>query len=287
MPLARALFAASLLLATANALAQPLQSVPVLKQHVTDLAGALRPDEQAALESRLQALDQQTGGQLAVLIVRTTQPEAIEAYSIRVVDAWQLGRSEFDDGVLLLIASDDRAARIEVGYGLEGALPDARAYRIINDILVPRLAAGDVSGGINAAAEAIASAIEGEDLPGPQQPQTIPTEIENLLPIILVIAFMIGIPLKRALGPFVGALATGGVAGFVAWLLVGVIGAALLAGFAGFLVSLMARGGPGRWSNGGGFGGGFGGRGRGRFGGSGGFGGGGGGFGGGGASGRW
>ncbi|MEZ5573045.1 MAG: TPM domain-containing protein [Halioglobus sp.] len=290
MSILRLLLTVCLLLAATGVPAQTLQNVPALTQRVTDLAGILDPSVQSALEQKLRSLEQQTGSQLAVLIVRSTQPEAIEQYSIRVVDAWKLGRDKIDDGVLLLVASDDRKVRIEVGYGLEGALPDARAHQIIERIIKPHFASGDFGGGLSAAADAIAAAIRGESLPLPRKEATTASGVENLLPIILIIAFVIGIPFKRALGLLPGALATGGIAGLVAWLLLGALGVAALAAIVTFLLSLITGTGPGRWSNGGGFGGGlggggFGGRGGGGFGG--GFGGGGGGFGGGGASGGW
>ena len=276
----RVFLSVCLLLTALGVSAQAVQKVPALTQRVTDLADVLGPSEQSALEAKLTLIEQQTGSQLAILIVPTTQPEAIEAYSIRVVDAWKLGRNKVDDGVLLLVATGDRTARIEVGYGLEGALPDARASRIISTILAPQFAAGNYSAGLNAAVDAIAAVIKGEELPLPPQSQSRATPVENLLPIVLIIAVVLGAPLKRVLGLLPGALATGGIAGFVTWLLVGAIGAAVLAGIAGLVVSMLMTGGAGRWSSGGGFGGGGGG-----FGG--GFGGGGGGFGGGGASGRW
>ena len=107
-------------------------AVPALTQRVTDLTGTLDAQQQAALESRLAQFEQQGGSQIAILIVPTTQPEAIEQYSIRVVDQWKLGREEVDDGILILVAKDDRQMRVEVGYGLEGAIPDAIANRIVD-----------------------------------------------------------------------------------------------------------------------------------------------------------
>jgi len=269
-------------IAATLASAQSLQPVPELQARVTDLAGLLANNQQTALESRLADLEQRTGSQLAVLTVETTQPEAIESYAIRVVDAWQLGRENFDDGVLLLVAVNDRSVRIDVGYGLEGAIPDAIAFRIIDRLIVPRFADGDFAGGINAAVDALSAAIEGEELPLPDRPQES-IDLESLLPIVLVGAFILSVPLKRGLGALPGALLTGGIVGGVTWFLVGVLFAAIAAGLVGFFVALTGAGGPGRWSSGGGFGGGLGGG----FRGGGGFSGGGGGFGGGGASGRW
>jgi len=274
------------LLLAAGAGAQDLRPIPALSARVTDQAGVLDANEQATLEAQLADLETRTGSQVAILSVPTTAPEPIEGYAIRVADQWQLGRAGVDDGVLIVLAVEDRALRVEVGYGLEGAIPDALAYRITNDVMVPRLADGNLAGGLQAGVDAIAAAIEGEELPLPAPSgDTGFSGLENVLPVVLVVAVFVGVPLKRLFGLLPGALATGGVTGFVTWLMLGVMGAAVMAGVAGFLLSLFSAGGPGRWSNGGGGfprSGGSGG-----FGGGGGFSGGGGGFGGGGASGRW
>jgi uncharacterized protein len=150
-----------LLLAAFAALAQPEQEVPALHARVTDLANTLAPAEQSSLEARLQQLEQETGSQLAVLLVDTTAPESIEQYAVRVAETWRLGREGIDDGVLLLIAMQDRQLRIEVGYGLEGALTDARSNRIIDSVIVPRLADGDVAGAVQAGVDSIAASRPG------------------------------------------------------------------------------------------------------------------------------
>lgn len=293
MRLSRLLLGQWLLLAALAVAAQPLQDVPVLRERVTDLTGTLSADAQAALTARLAQLERDTGSQLAVLVVSSTAPEDIAAYAIRVVDAWKLGREQVDDGVLLLVARDDRRMRIEVGYGLEGAIPDARARQIIDGIIAPHFRSGDYAEGINAGADALAGLIRGEQLPAPVvETSTGKSSFEAVLPVVLIVAFVLGGLLRRSFGIFPGAAATGAITGVIAWLLVGIVGAALLAGVVAFFISLLGGGGPGRWSSrsghGGGFGGGLGrggGFGGGGFGG--GFGGGGGGFGGGGASGGW
>ncbi|RPH62562.1 MAG: YgcG family protein, partial [Burkholderiales bacterium] len=127
--------------------AQALQPVPPLTGRVVDLTGTLAAPQQQALEAELEALERRKGSQLAILMVATTQPEAIEQFGIRVVEAWKLGRAEVDgkrvdDGALLLVAKDDRKVRIEVGYGLEGAIPDAYARRIIAETIAPRFRQG-------------------------------------------------------------------------------------------------------------------------------------------------
>ena len=292
MSLARQAGLLGLLLFGAAAWPQQLADVPALRERVTDVAGVLSEAERSSLTARLAQLEAETGAQLVVLIVDTTAPEAIEQYSLRAVESWRLGREAVDDGVLLLVAARDRNMRVEVGYGLEGALPDARAKRIISEVITPHFRRNDFAGGIGAGVDAIAAAIRGEDLPPPRESVRDATpDVFNLLPVILVIAVVLGTPLKRILGLLPGAAAIGGIAGVVSWLLVGAAGAAILAGLVAFVISLLSIGGPGRWSSGGGFGrggfgGGFGGRG-GFGGGGGGFGGGGGSFGGGGASGRW
>src|SRR5574340_907947 len=123
-------------------------AVPPLKSRVTDLTGTLSANEAVQLEQKLAAFEEKKGSQIAVLIVPTTQPETIEQYAIRVAEAWKLGRKGVDDGVLLLIAKNDRTLRIEVGYGLEGVLPDAIAKRIIDELIVPAFRQGDFAAGL-------------------------------------------------------------------------------------------------------------------------------------------
>lgn len=298
MRLRRLLITACAVFATALAAAQPVQDVPQLRARVTDLAGALDPAQVATIERELTALEQSTGSQVAVLVIDSTAPEDIAAYAIRVVDAWQLGREKFDDGVLFLVALGDRRMRLEVGYGLEGAIPDVRARRIIEEIVAPRFRAGDVPGGLQAGVQAIATLVRGEDLPLPET-RASDGDIESLvalLPFLFVAGVVLGPMLRRRFGTLPGALATGAVLGVIAYAMLAVLAVALIAAVAGVFLSL-AGGAGGGWSDRGGFGGGYhggfggglgGGIGRrgGGFGG-GGFGGGGGGFGGGGASGGW
>ena len=125
------------------------QAVPPVAR-VSDATGTLSIEQKQSLESTLTALEQRKGSQVAVLFVATTQPEAIEQYSIRVAEAWKIGRKKIDDGALLVIAKNDRHLRIEVGYGLEGALNDATSKRIIDEIITPRFRNGDFAGGVSA-----------------------------------------------------------------------------------------------------------------------------------------
>jgi uncharacterized protein len=298
-----AVLAALLLLAAFPAPAQQLVPVPPLTAPVTDLTGTLAPDQVAALDAKLRAFEQGKGSQVAVLIVPTTQPESIEQYSLRVAEAWRLGRGNVDDGALLIVALEDRKLRIEVGYGLEGALPDATANRIIDQDIAPQFRRGDYYGGIATGVDRMLRVIDGEPLPEPElrSPSQGVPGLFTLLPFLFIFAMVGGSLLRRMFGRVGGALAVGGLVGFLAWVLVGVLGLALVAGLVAFLFALFGGtgGGPSAGSNGwysrrhsrgwgypGGFGGGWSGGG-GFGGGGGGWSGGGGGFGGGGASGSW
>ncbi|HUW51498.1 MAG TPA: YgcG family protein [Sulfuricella sp.] len=256
-------------------------AVPPLKARVTDLTGTLQPGQQAALEHTLQAFEERKGSQVAVLIVPTTQPETIEQYSIRVAESWKLGRKGVDDGVLLLVAKNDRKLRIEVGYGLEGAIPDAVAKRIISEIISPYFKKGDFYGGIGAGVERIIKVIGGEPLPEKESSRSSsrPSSGGDWLGLAFVIAVVIGGVMRALFGQFVGGLVAGSVAAVIAWLLFTSAMVALGAGLIVFFFTLFGRhGGVGGWGSGGsGWSGGDGG----------GFSGGGGDFGGGGASGDW
>ncbi|PXW84926.1 uncharacterized protein C8R34_12315 [Nitrosomonas sp. Nm84] len=263
-------------------------AIPPLKSRVTDLTATLSTHEVALLEQKLAAFEKTKGSQIAVLIVPTTQPEAIEQYSIRAVEAWKIGRKKIDDGALLLIAKNDRALRIEVGYGLEGALPDAMAKRIIEEIIVPQFKAGNFADGINAGIDAMLSLIAGESLPPPTRHSAASPDfssaLDHFIPILIAL-IVLGRLLQTLLGRLAGATVTSIGIGLIGWFMLSSIVAALLVAVFAFLFSLFQqtdggfyRNGRGNYYRGGNSGnGGFGG----------GFGGGGGGFGGGGASGRW
>ncbi|MBI5430817.1 MAG: YgcG family protein [Nitrosomonadales bacterium] len=256
-------------------------AVPPLTHRVTDLTATLEAQQVQALDSRLAAFETQKGAQIAVLIVPTTQPETIEQFGIRVVEAWKLGRKGVDDGVLLLVAKDDRALRIEVGYGLEGALNDATANRIIDEIIVPHFKRGEFYPGIESGLAAMMQVVNGEPLPPPKRVAASGKyDIESLMFVAFGIVVVVGGMLRALLGRFPAAVLVGGGLGVLAWLTVVPLLIAILAGLAAFVFVLLGGGGRGFGGYGGG---GFGG---GSYGG-GGFSGGGGGFGGGGASGRW
>lgn len=265
-------------------------AVPPLQARVTDLTRTLSAEQQAALGASLEAFEQRKGSQIAVLLVPTTKPETIEQYSIRVAEAWKLGRKDVDDGVLLLVAKEDRTVRIEVGYGLEGVLSDATANRIVGEIILPRFRSGDFYLGLVEGVDRIIKVVDGEPLPEPsrERGQAAENNIGRVLPI-LFIGIVIGSSVLRAVfGRFGAAALTSAGVGVVVWLVLStLIGGLIAALFAFFFVIGGGGGGRGGWTHGSrGWGGGFGGP-RGGSWGGGGFSGGGGGFGGGGASGRW
>jgi uncharacterized protein len=259
--------------------------VPPLTVRVTDLTTTLTRAQVQALEETLKDFETRKGSQLAVLIVRTTQPETIEQYGIRVAEQWKLGRKGIDDGAILIVAKNDRTLRIEVGYGLEGVLNDATAKRIVSDTIVPRFRQGDFAGGIREGVDRMISVIEGEPLPEPAADSTQEgSDLRHYALVALLFAFFMGGFLRSILGRLPGGLVTGGVLAYLAWLVSGAVSVALVAALIGFAVTLfggglirpMIGGIAGGRSRGTGFGTGLGG-----------FRGGGGGFGGGGASGRW
>ena len=270
-------------------------AVPPLKARVTDLTGTLSGTQQQDLERRLREFESRKGSQIAVLMLPSTEPETIEEYSIRVADAWKIGRARAEDGVILVVAKNDRKLRFEVGTGLEGAIPDVIAKRIVSDVIAPHFGTGDFYGGIAAGTDAVMKLIEGEGLPAPQSGviikgvhHAIDFQTIFLLFVALVVTDAI---FRRLFGRVVGAGISGGIVGAIVWVAAGVLAFAVIGGLLGFVIALVnglgsRRGGwasggwpGGGWSGGGGFGGGG-------FGG-GGFSGGGGGFSGGGASGSW
>jgi len=295
----KVLLGAGLILSLA-ALVRADVAVPPYSARVLDLTGTLSGSAVASIEAKLASLENQKGSQIAVLIVPTTQPEEIEQYGIRVADAWKAGRKNVEDGAILLVAKNDRRVRIEVGNGLEGAMPDAIANRIIDENITPRFKAGDFDGGIEAGVDRMIAVVNGEALPPPDKKWEHNGSWSNALPVLLVVVFVASGVLRAVFGRMFGSVATGGVAGLLAWLLSHLIAVGVGAGFVAFMFALLAGSATRGWSTGGrgwggGFGGGFGGGlgGGGGFGGGGGgggggfSGGGGGGFSGGGASGSW
>lgn len=215
------LILAPLLLASAGAEV----AIPPLTSRVTDLTSTLDAQRRDALEQKLAAFEAAKGSQIAVLIVPTTQPEAIEQYSIRVVEQWKLGRKGVDDGALLLVAKDDRKMRLEVGRGLEGAVPDAVAKRITADIIAPYFKKGDFAGGITAGVERLIKVVEGEPLPEPagkSQPLSREWIVLGLVVVTAIVAMVVGGFLRVRLGVLgcaAGSAVLAGAAGGVVWVM--------------------------------------------------------------------
>jgi len=299
LPAWRRLFALIvLMLCCAIAQAQDFAPIPPLDSPVVDTTGTLDAATKQQLQSQALALQQRKGSQLQVLVIPTTEPEDIAQYAVRAFEQWKLGRKGVDDGVLLIVAKNDRRVRIEVGYGLEGAIPDATSMRVIQEYMVPKFRTGDYAGGITDATAALVKLIDGEPLPAPMadhRPERGQGGSGWL--VALFVAFVVAQVVRGIFGrapSLLRGILGGAAAGGIAWLLsslllVGGIGA--LIGFFFGLTSMptgrYARDrGFGGWGGGGWGGGGFGGGGGG-FGGGGGWGGGGGMSGGGGASGSW
>ena len=295
------LLAAWLLAALTPAWAQDLLPVPPLSGRVIDQTGTLDATQRAALETKLAAFEQAQGTQMVVLMVPSTQPEDIAAYAFRVADQWKIGRREVGDGLLIVVAKNDRRIRIEVAKALEGAVPDLAARLIIDRTISPAFRAGNFAAGLDAGIDALMARIKGEGLPEPSAAREADAPPwEELAMFFFIAVFVIGGILSRVLGRRLGAIVTSGGAGAAAWALGAGLGVALVAAFLAFimvgvfgaarLANQAARRHGGRIGGGlpGGFGGGWGGGGGFGGGGGGGFGSGGGGdFGGGGASGDW
>jgi uncharacterized protein len=232
MNAARASLLALLLCWACSALA--LVAVPALSGRVVDQTGTLAASDIASLTQTLKDLETRKGSQIAVLIVPTTDGEAIEPFSLRVAEAWKIGRKKIDDGALLVIAKNDRRLRIEVGYGLEGALTDATTKRIIDEDITPKFKSGDFAGGVAAGVDRMVRIVNGEKLPEPEPPHWRntgsfdPTDLFN--PFLIIPVLLFGGVMRRVLGRLVGSVAAGGLVALVAWFLVGSLVAALLAG---------------------------------------------------------
>ncbi len=231
----------SLFLATQIAFAQ-LAEIPELSTRVTDLTQTLSQAEQAALEQKLAAFEAKKGSQIALLIVPTTQPEDIAQYSIRVVEKWKIGREKVDDGVLVLIAKDDRKLRIEVGYGLEGAIPDLYAKRIISEVISPKFKQGDFYGGLDAGVDKIIGLVDGEALPAPEAAEFSGSNVMNYLPILMFGALISGLILRSIFGTFLGSAANGGLVGGLVALLGVALGGAAIVGVIAFFFTMMMGG---------------------------------------------
>ena len=298
------LFATGLLLALiglSTASAQVVLPVPALSGRVIDQTGTLDASQVAVLDDKLAALEAKKGSQMVVLLVPTTAPEDIASYANRVANTWKIGRRDVGDGVLLIVAKNDRTLRIEVAKTLEGAIPDLAAKRIIDGAITPGLRAGDFAGGLEAGVDQITALVSGEALPAPAAAEDdgsgahgfdVDSDGWGDLLIFVVFALPIGVGILRSfMGRKAGALVTGGITGVLAFLFSTSVVIAGIAAVVALIYALLAGTGVARHGYGSGRGtGGWGSGGGGGLGGGGGGGfssGGGGNFGGGGASGRW
>jgi len=265
-------------------------AIPKLEQRVTDTTASIAVDDVAKISARIRAFEEKKGGQIAVLIVSSTAPETIFDFSLRVAEAWKLGRMGVDDGVLFVIAKDDRKMQILTGPGVQGVLTDVVSRRIIAEVVAPRFREGNFGSGIYDGVDKIANVIDGEALPPPPQKKKATSSQSgsgsNFLFLAVFAAIFVAPILRSMLGRFMGASATAGITGAAAWWIAGGLFFPVFAGVIVFVVALLygmgggSRGGGG-WVGGGGWGGGSGGGGGDSFSG------GGGGFDGGGASGDW
>jgi uncharacterized protein len=271
-------------------------AVPELTGRVVDQTGTLSSSDIAALSQKLLDFENRKGSQIAVLIVPTTQPETIEQFSIRVAEAWKIGRKKIDDGAILVVAKNDRHLRIEVGYGLEGALTDVTSRRIIDEVITPKFRTGDFAGGISEGVDRMIRVIDGEPLPAPSRSVNFAHNLDDLAPLFIVTLFAsigVGGFFRAVFGRLLGSLAVGGIIAALTWLILGSFALAMALGALGVVIGFVAdlfsamapgtgRSRGGSWSSGSSGGGWSSGSSS-----SGGFSGGGGSFGGGGASGSW
>ncbi|MBR1191137.1 YgcG family protein [Bradyrhizobium sp. AUGA SZCCT0160] len=258
MNAARVSILALLLFWAASALA--IVVVPPLVGRVVDQTGTLTSGDIASLNQTIRSFETRKGSQVAVLIVPTTDGEAIEQFSLRVAEAWKIGRKKIDDGAVLVIAKNDRHLRIEVGYGLEGALTDVTTKRIIDEEITPKFKSGDFAGGVSAGLNKMIRIIDGEKLPEPEPPhwqhQAGVFDVDALFnPFLLIPVFLFGGLMRTMLGRLVGAGVGGGVVMLIAWFLFGSLVAGIFAGLIAALFVLFSdaivSSGPGSSGSGG------------------------------------
>ena len=242
MKAARALFLSIMLCLAFAALADV--AVPPLTGRVVDQTGTLSVGDIASLDRTLRDFEAKKGSQIAVLIVPTTQPETIEQYSIRVAEAWKIGRKKIDDGAILVVAKNDRKLRIEVGYGLEGALTDVTTRRIIDEVITPKFRSGDFAGGISDGVDGILRVVDGEPLPAPAKQQQdsgdLLGHIDPFNPFLLFGVFIAGGILRALLGRFFGSLATGGLVAALFWFVAASLALSAVSGIIAFLVTMFS-----------------------------------------------
>jgi uncharacterized protein len=219
-----------------------LVAVPQLTGRVVDRTGTLSSSDIAQLTQTLADLERRKGSQIAVLIVPTTDGEAMEQFSLRVAEAWKIGRKKVDDGALLVVAKNDRRLRIEVGYGLEGVLTDVTTKRIIDEVITPKFKSGDFAGGVSDGVNRMIGLINGEKLPEPEPPHWDSQQhfdFEAFNPFWLFFAFVVSSILRSTLGRLVGSIGTGLLVAVLAWFLLGNILLALGAGILAFIFTML------------------------------------------------
>lgn len=264
-----AFLALGLVLGGAQVYAQAVQAVPALTARVIDQTGTLDESQQQALDAKLAAFEQKKGSQIVMLLVPSTQPEDIASYANRVANDWKIGRKAVGDGVLVIVAKNDRQMRIEVAKTLEGAVPDLAAARIIDAAMAPRFRNGDYAGGLDAAADQLIARISGEPLPAvvnerPAQRGQGGFDWQNLA-IFLFVAVIFGAPIaRRIFGAKLAPVVMGVGVGAIAMVLTATVLIAIVAGVVALVVTVISGvsgiGGGGRGGRGGGgFGGGLGG----------------------------
>ncbi|MCK1733864.1 YgcG family protein [Bradyrhizobium sp. 138] len=218
-------------------------AVPQLTGRVVDQTGTLSSSDIVSLTQKLRDFENRKGSQIAVLIVPTTQPETIEQFSIRVAEAWKIGRKKVDDGAILVVAKNDRHLRIEVGYGLEGALTDVTSRRIIDEDITPKFRSGDFAAGIAAGVDRMIRVIDGEPLPSPSRSVNFSHNLEDLAPVLAVSLFAsigVGGFFRAMLGRLLGSLVTGGIIATITWFILGSAALAAAVGVLGFIIGFVA-----------------------------------------------
>ncbi|MET4606636.1 uncharacterized protein ABIB90_006138 [Bradyrhizobium sp. JR4.1] len=217
-------------------------AIPQLTGRVVDQTGTLSSGDIAALSQKLQDFETRKGSQVAVLIVPTTDPETIEQFAIRVAEAWKIGRKKVDDGAILVVAKNDRHLRIEVGYGLEGALTDVTSRRIIDEAITPKFRSGDFAGGITAGVDRMIRVIDGEPLPTPSRSVNFSdwNDVEPLFYFLLFGPLVIGGILRSIFGRLFGSGITGAIVGVLAWFVIGSAVVGLGVGVLGAVLTFIA-----------------------------------------------
>lgn len=240
----------ALLLAMLSALApawgQDLQPVPALAARVLDPTGTLSSSEKESLETKLSDLETSKGSQVVVLMVPTTQPEDIASYANRVANTWKIGRKDVGDGVLILVAKNDRKVRIEVAKALEGAIPDLAAKRIIDDAITPNFKTGAYAAGLEAAVDQVIARINGEALPAPEEQSGAGGLLDGFDWMDLALFLFFGVPIAGSIvsqlfGRKLGGLLVGGAAGAIAMLVTSSLLVGGLAAFAALVVTLFSN----------------------------------------------